>query len=463
MLKKYIHRNIYGVDGMKIKKRRGKVRCISYAAVLLCVLVAWGASETVKRKNAQIQISVTQQRALSSLSESFDNIESNLNKASFAGTGEMLAEISQELRSDAGTAKWALSILDSGDTQLFNVYKFLSQVGAYSASLAEKLDSGEKLQQKDSDTLASLMNYSKTLSNQFTYMNDMMDSGAFSFEEIEDTVSYAAAKDAPGLSYLSASSDAEQSVTDFPTLIYDGPFSDNVLKKESELLKSSQSVSADAAKEKAASILGVDKNSLTENSGQDGKLAAYCFYVNGFHIAITKNGGYLSYIIGDSFSGAEKTDGEQAVESAKKLLEKAGYKNMKETYYATIDGICTVNFAYMQNDYICYTDLIKVSVSLDTGYVVSMDASDYLMNHIERDIPQNEAEVEKAALKINPLLKIKGTKKAVIPTEYGSEQYAYEFLCTDGKNDALVYIDTVSLEENEILLLLYSDGGTLTK
>ena len=46
----------------------------------------------------------------------------------------------------------------------------------------------------------------------------------------------------------------------------------------------------------------------------------------------------------------------------------------------------------------------------------------------------------------------------------GKEIYAYEFLCTDKKqNDVLIYIDAVTGNEADIKLLLYSDGGTLTR
>ena len=58
---------------------------------------------------------------------------------------------------------------------------------------------------------------------------------------------------------------------------------------------------------------------------------------------------------------------------------------MEESYYFTDDGICTINFAYEDNDVIMYPDLIKVSVCLETGNVLSFDASGYISNHIERD------------------------------------------------------------------------------
>ena len=45
-------------------------------------------------------------------------------------------------------------------------------------------------------------------------------------------------------------------------------------------------------------------------------------------------------------SGENGLTSEQAVENAKNFLSAKGYENMKESYYSTQDGICTVNFAY---------------------------------------------------------------------------------------------------------------------
>ena len=45
---------------------------------------------------------------------------------------------------------------------------------------------------------------------------------------------------------------------------------------------------------------------------------------------------------------------------------------MKESYFSTNDGICTINFAYMEDDVVCYPDLIKVNVALDTGNVCAL-------------------------------------------------------------------------------------------
>ena len=135
---------------------------------------------------------------------------------------------------------------------------------------------------------------------------------------------------------------------------------------------------------------------------------------------------------------------------------------MVTPYSAANDGICTVNFAYKQGSFICYPDLIKVSVSLTDGRITALEAADYLMNHTERDIPgfgitpdEAMADIEGTVTKVSA---------AVIPLKDGTERYTYELLC-EGKDSQhiLVYKDIRTGEEVDILILLYSDNGTLTK
>jgi hypothetical protein len=45
---------------------------------------------------------------------------------------------------------------------------------------------------------------------------------------------------------------------------------------------------------------------------------------------------------------------------------------MKESYYINQGGVLTINFAYMDGDFVCYPDLIKVGVAMDDGEIVSL-------------------------------------------------------------------------------------------
>ena len=52
----------------------------------------------------------------------------------------------------------------------------------------------------------------------------------------------------------------------------------------------------------------------------------------------------------------------------------------------------------------------------------------------------------------------------LIPTDAGGEVRCYEFLCeTEDEQEILIYINAVTGEEERIIILLKSDGGTLVK
>ena len=111
-----------------------------------------------------------------------------------------------------------------------------------------------------------------------------------------------------------------------------------------------------------------------------------------------------------------------------------------------------------------YADLIKVGIALDTGNVVAVDARGYLTNHCKRDLPETAVSLSKAKAKLSSELTVISTAKALIPTEYGKEKLCYEFHCRDSENqEILIYIDVETGTEADILLLLYSDGGVLTR
>jgi hypothetical protein len=57
------------------------------------------------------------------------------------------------------------------------------------------------------------------------------------------------------------------------------------------------------------------------------------------------------------------------------------------------------------------------------------------------------------------------TKKCVIPLDNGLEAQCYEFHCESSEtgDEVLIYVNSQTGAEENILLLLYSDGGTLTK
>lgn len=444
--------------------KRGKIRTLSFAVAVFTALSVWGISETVANNKMEKEISVSQQRAITSLADYVDSLANDLHKMQYVNTSPMASTLSLSLCKASAGAKNCLSTLSSGDVQLSNINKFLTQSSDYVQSLTKRVANGETLSEQDHRQIKQLYEYAVKLTEQISYLEEVMFAGGVDFENVKSTLSRLSDESDFSVSYSSAVSDAENSFSDYPTLIYDGPYADNMLEKESEMLKSEKEISETQAKKKAAQYSGIKEDNLIRQDDENGRIKAYIFYCDGTSVAVTKNGGYLMYIISDTFAGEEKLDAQEAIAKGREYLEKIGFSSLKDSYYSINDGICTVNFAYTLGDVICYADLIKVGVALDTGRIVSADTEGYLMNHKQRTVSDDILSVNDAMKKLSTNLTVKKTDMAIIPMSDGKEVYAYEFFCSDKDgNDVLVYTDATTGNEADIKLLLYSDGGILTR
>lgn len=444
--------------------RRSLVRLISYALTLFVILAAWGGVNAVRNKKNERQLLLVHQRAISSLSSYLNTIETDLQKMQYVNTPTMATGLSMSLCKASAGAKNCLSELSAGGIPLDKTYKFLSQSGDYVQSLNKRMTAGENFTEDDRKQLSRLYDYAKSLAEQTAFMEEVMYAGSINFDDTISTLSSLAEKGDLEISYKNSVSDAEDTFSDYPTLIYDGPFSDNMLNGESEMLKNEEEISESEAKKRAALYSNISENKLIRQEDEKGHIPAYVYYCEGTSVAVTKNGGYLMYLLSDKYAGESKLDEKTAVEKARQYLEKFGYVSLKDSYYSNNDGICTVNFAYTADDVICYADLIKVCVALDNGSIISADATGYLMHHKQRPTHTPALTAEKAAESISSNLTVARTGRAIIPINDGNEVFTYEFLCKDKNgSDVLVYINADTGKEADIKLLLYTDGGVLTR
>lgn len=441
--------------------RRGKIRVRLYASVLILVLFSAFVINAQKASELSRQLNADAERSLSTLEACMSSINTNLTKGLYANTTPMLSSMAISLTRDAASAKNSLSALPLSDTQLDNMLKFLSQVGAFVSTLDRKLSLGEPITSEERNQLKQLIDVSQKLLSELDTITQGVEDGSVSFKQAGSTLQKSADQ---SVQIDSAFGDAEQTLTDYPTLIYDGPFSDHILNQTPKTLEGKSDISKEKALEIASDFIGIDKSTLRFDSETNGVIETYNFFVDSINISVCKKGGAVLYLLGSSSAGESVISPEQAVENAKNFLSAKGYKNMKESYYSTQDGICTVNFAYENEGVICYPDLIKLSVSLETGNIISFDARGYIMNHTDRPPVQSKISADEAKMSVSDYLTVMSSRLAVIPTDYKAEKTAYEFHCkTPDEQEVLVYIDVLTAKEDDILLLLYSDGGILTK
>ena len=440
-------------------KTRNAVRLISFciAAVLVAAVFAVRARQDLKRYRLEIQNNYS--RSLDGLNSSVNNISLILEKAEYVTTAKQLSQMSAQLLTEAENAKNALAELPAGDN-LDIINRFLSQVGNYAMAVSKSLVSGEEPSGDYAQNIAVLKNTAQKISEAVGNSSIAYDNPSAWADDLDNKLEEAVDKD----SLAGALDTLEDSLSDYPTLVYDGPYSDHILEKEPLMLKNAAAVTEEEALKNAAETAecGVDKLSLDGTA--EGKIPAYRFSGENISVTVSRSGGYAVYMRKSREIGDYVLEHGQAVEKAKRYLERIGMGGFTETYYFTDEGVCVINFAYLDGKTVCYTDLVKVGVAMDTGEIMLYEASGYLTNHTDRAFETAAVSAEEAAETVSDRLKIRETSLALIPTKGGGEKRCYEFVClTEDGREILVYINAVTKEEEDILILLKSDGGTLTK
>ncbi len=440
--------------------KRGYVRIFSYAAAVVMVLAGYAIMNMNMANNYKVQLENSYQQSLNELSESLDSIETNLTKSVYSNSDQMLYEISRDLFAECDEAKNALSRLPVGQMNLSSTYKFISQAGDYATYIAQKVANNEDITDDEHKNLMTLLGYAQKLNESVSSMVSICNNGGritASNVKNDDNIKVSALKN--------DMTTAEEAFKDYPTLLYDGPFADAVLNRNSTLLKNADTYTKEEARDIASYALGCSANEVNFETEEDGNIPCYVFSYGQKTIGITKPGGYIAYILyGGKINQTSITE-KNAVNIAKKYLDKIGFEDMAETYYMSSHNICVINFAYSKNNTIYYSDLIKVGVSMSDGKIVSLESQGYLTNHIERKNTNPKISVEDAKKGLSTFLKVLDTKLCVIPKDNGTEVLCHEIHCesTDTNEEVLIYINAETGEEENILLLLYSDGGTLTK
>lgn len=436
--------------------KRCFVRIISFSAALILTLGALTVQNKSRADSTRLMIQNNYMRAVEDLSLSLDNIKTTLYKGMYSNSPVMMNSLSGKLTSEAANAKAALAQLPMNELNLEQTYKFLSQVGNYSQSLAKKIEGGESLTSEEKENIKTLYGYADSISDKMWQVEKKIEDGSISFSDI------ASAKDTgKSVNVTEGFTDFEEGFSDYPTLIYDGPFSDHILEKSPLMTENQAEITAEQALEKAQQASGI--RDLTDGGEEAGKMPSYVFSGENATIAVTKQGGFLSYMLKYRHVGEATISISEALTNAKNYLSDLGIKDVTETYYEIEGGECIYNFAATEGDIVLYTDLIKVAVAMDNGEILSFDARGYITNHTQRTLDPPALTKEEAAVKLSGDLNIIDTKLCVIPSDGLKERYCHEFYCrTNDGEHLLVYINADTGEEEQILLLQIGENGRLT-
>ncbi len=453
---------------VEMKKVEVNKAYIIAAIVVFIVVVGGLISVIVNNKNETKTASQnTYNMAFYEVVDYVQNVETYLAKSLISSTPEHGAETLTNVWREANLAQAYLSQLPIESQELANTEKFLNQVSDYSYSLSRKNIYNESLSDEDLKNLKDLHKYSIELENTLNQLSDDINSGRIKWDELTNKGTTAFAQQV-STSSMDGFSNLEENFHQYSGLIYDGAFSEHLTNGEKKGL-TGDDIDEDIAKQKAIDFIGKDNVQNIESLGfsENATIPEYNFSVktnseNSISISISKKGGHIVYMNSNRDVNSEIISQEEANVKGKEFLNNHGFMNMKETYYLKQDGIVTINYAYVQNDVVVYSDLIKVKVALDNGEVLGIETTGYLNNHTQRDTSNVKISKESAKKTLNKDLQIASDGLAIIPTEFKTEILCYEFKGKVDDKEFLVYINAENGREEDILIITNTPNGTLT-
>jgi len=438
-------------------------------SVFWLITAIWGVGQVRAKQQEATTLQNTYNRAFFESMQRTKNVEVLLSKGMVSGSSQNLNALFSDLWFNANAAQSNLHQLPLSHKVVAETSKFLTQVGDYAYSLTKRENKGP-LSDKDYATMQNLSKTAGSLTKEMTNVEQEAAAGRLQWSNVQGGLSDRLSSG----STTSADNTfrrVDTQLQEVPTLVYDGPFSDQVNSRQ-PLGLTGNNFTVDQARNIARTY--VDWQGATPRQTRSlpdirGKIPAYSFeYMMGdqpwqvITVNVSKKGGHVVYMIYPRQVAKRSLTDDQAREKARLFLTDHGFPNLVPTYSVREQNVLVLTCADRQGQVTIYPDQIKVQVALDNGQILGVEALGYLTAHHTRTLPAPKLTPAEARAKVNPRLQILSERLALIPAAGLKEILTYEFKTKLSGNTYLVYINALNGYEEQILRLLDLPNGTLS-
>lgn len=430
-----------------------KQHIVLYSLLALCAVLAVAYAVEAERggRRAANALEESWRGALMSAMARMEQVRLNIDKALVSQDEGQSARLIGRVSSDAAAVQGSLSALPLAQSAMGDAVKLCGQLSDYAESLLAQADSA--LSAKDADLLTELSHACDALLDVLRRADAQMRAGGLRF-------------DAEGVYMADADQvnrpleSAAESI-DYPTLIYDGPFSD-VISEDAPRGLGEGEVTREEAVRLAAEFVGVSPENAAFTQESGGSIPAYDVQaVRGditLHLAVTKQGGQILWMFPETAGFSTGCGLPESERAAADFLAAHGYGEMHLTFWQMYGGMATLSYAAVQDGVVLYPDLIKVQVRLDTLEVVGLEARHYLSSHTHRDSLAPGITRENARNAVSERLAIRGARLCLIPLNR-QEYLCWEFTGEYAGQTYYVYIDARTGRQRDIQRLVVTGEG----
>ena len=414
-------------------------------ALLLALALGVTAHALTRAQRFQARLKEVYDGAALSTLRQLEDMQLSLTKALLSGQSGPEAQYLNQVSAGAAQVQRSLSLLPLSHTATQSAMKLANQAADYAQALLRQ----EALTEDDAARLNSLI-------------AACGDAAAALAQGRESLSALAAAGQEPFYPAQAEGKNDFDSAVAYPTLIYDGPFSDAKETGPARGLPDRPVTKAEAVGI-AREFIGADRVLSAEEGPEIGG-SIPCWGVSlrladiTLQAAVTRQGGKILWLFPDT---ADFTPGKTVAEcreNARQFLSLRGFENMTPTYFQAYQGVAVISFAATQGAAVLYPDLVKVQCRMDTGQVVGLEARSYWQNHGPRGLLSPRLTAEEAQRSVSPRLSVDSSRLCLIPTD-GGERLCYEFQAQFGGQTYLAYINAENGRQEQLLQVMENAAG----
>ncbi|MBE7082807.1 MAG: hypothetical protein E7378_03960 [Clostridiales bacterium] len=428
------------------------------SALLLLTSILWLTS---KNKNAQMgnTIENVYQRNFYDLVDNVNNAEVKLSKVLASSYDSYSRKMLDEINKNCNMASYNLSNLPISLNGIDETKKFINQVGGYTNSLCNKLDRGQSLTSAEKDTLQDIYLSMQTLKDNLANFNDQFVGQGFNIFENGNLL------EGDYNNFTQKLQGVKSNDVEYPTMIYDGPFADNLYNKEIKGLPQNL-VAVDFAKgEIKKAYQSVKDEDIKFKSETKSRFETFDFEVDlnqniKLYIQVTKNGGKLLTISGYGDSSAKTISLGDAIAKAKNLAKSQTGVTFECVWSDVVGGDAYINLAPVQDKIVLYPDLIKAKVDLNSGEIVGYSASSFYTNHTQRNLQSATYDKASADAKIPQGYNVEMSRLCLAPIDYVKDTLCYEYKCIKDDSTYYIYINATNGQTENILKVIETNDGS---
>lgn len=432
-------------------KKRNIKSAFFMALFVACILISAGNSAKSIEQSEKDRRHSFYQRALYETEEAVTGMQATLKKLEITQSKSMETEYLSKISGFSRDLQYSLSELPVDVHEAAAALKFVNQAGDFADSALLKITRGGALSDEDRKTISALTNHCAEMAKALSGLIQKFNEGSLVFND-----------DLGQSTEFDGLTDPD---SEYPVLLYDGPFSDSMMDKKMKGLGEKMYTKEEAEEALRAFLKGdIGNVSFINETNGDEKTYLFDIVLSGekAEACVTKRGGKVLYVLPDDVRKTEALTDEACIGIAKDYLHKKGFGETQASYFRKFEGVITVNLAPFEDGVCLYPDLIKIQVDMQTGKVIGMEFTNYWMNHTGRESAGFIINTDDAKNRINQDLNVISAKKALIP--YGTgEKYAIEISAKRDDDEFLIYLDALTGDEIMVYEVVHMEDGTIVQ